>query len=85
MIVLLLVFAPAFTLALLLTITLVSGSPPISPLVKLPNPCATSSLFGGVTLLIGSNLSTASIPNSVSKEATIANVSPLIQTSALVI
>ena len=56
-----LVLPPAFTLAELLTITDVIGKPPKKPLIMFPVPCATNSLFVGVTLLIGSILSTASI------------------------
>ncbi len=42
-----LVLAPAATLAELLTITAVTGSPPIKPLTILARPCALSSWFSG--------------------------------------
>ena len=80
-----LVFPPALTFAELLTMTEVSGRPPISPEIILPKPCAFNSLLVGVTLFNGSNLSTASIPSNVSRDATIASVTADIHTWTLVI
>ena len=45
------VLPPALILAEVLTITAVSGRPPIMPEMKFPSPCAFSSRFVGVTLL----------------------------------
>ena len=45
------VFAPKVILAVLRTITYVTGSPPIKPESKLPKPCALSSMLVGVILL----------------------------------
>ena len=74
------VFAPAFTLADVLTITDVIGNPPISPEKIFPTPCAFNSRLVGVTLLYGSNASAASIFSSVSRLATIASVRPVVHT-----
>src|ERR1043165_6716364 len=74
MIVEVLVFACAFILAELLTITLVIGKPPIKPEAILPIPCANNSRLGEVALFSGSILSTASRHNKVSIEATAAMV-----------
>src|SRR5690242_13183684 len=73
-------FACAFTLAELLTITLVIGKPPIRPEAMLPIPCANNSRLGEVALFSGSSLSTASIHNSVSIDATAAIVKAIIYT-----
>ena len=73
--------APAEIFAEVLTTTDVSGKPPIIPDTILPIPCAFSSLLVGVTLFNGSSLSAASIPNKVSRLATMANVIPDIHTS----
>ena len=70
-------FAPACKLALLLTITLVIGNPPIKPDIVFPMPCANNSLLVLVTLLSGSKLSTASTLNKVSKLAIMAIIKPL--------
>ena len=47
------VFPPDCILADDLTITWVTGKPPINPDTILPAPCATSSLLVGVTLFEG--------------------------------
>ena len=78
-----LVLAPAETLAELLTTTEVSGSPPINPDTIFPMPCAFSSRLAGDTLFKGSSLSTASMPNKVSRLATMARVIAVIHTSGL--
>ena len=62
-------FAPEFTLALLRTITLVTGKPPINPATELPIPCANNSLLVLVILRSGSRLSIASILSNVSNDA----------------
>jgi hypothetical protein len=64
-----LVLPPASAFAALLTITAVMGSPPNRPLIILPVPCATSSLFCEIRLY-GSILSIASILSRVSSVAT---------------
>jgi hypothetical protein len=50
------------------------GNPPIRPEIRFPIPCAFNSKLVGVTLLLGSNLSAASVLNKVSKLAIIAIV-----------
>lgn len=75
----------AFAFAELLTITLVTGKPPIKPEVMLPTPCANNSLLVDVVRLSESNLSIASILSKVSTEATIAIVNAAIYTCGLVI
>ena len=67
-----LLLAPATILALLRTITAVTGKPPNKADAEFPIPCAINSLLVGVIRLKGSNLSEASMLNKVSKLATIA-------------
>ena len=74
---------PKLILSDLLTITCVTGNPPIKPDTILPKPCAFNSLLVGVTLLSGSNLSVASTLNKVSKLATMASTIAIFQTSKL--
>ena len=71
--------APELIFAELRTITEVTGKAPKKPQVILPIPWASNSLLVLDSFLSGSNLSTASIPNSVSKLATIAKVKTIIQ------
>src|SRR5690606_14101538 len=78
------VLAPALTLADERTITLVRGKPPTSPETILPTPWAFSYLLVGVILFCGSRLSTASIPSNVSRQATRASVTPVIQICLLI-
>ncbi len=72
--------APAFTLALLRTITLVTGRPPIKLAAALPTPCENNSLLVLVTRLSGSRLSIASMLSNVSSEAIRAINAPYIIT-----
>src|SRR6185295_12866023 len=78
-----LVFAPAFMLAVVLTITEVIGRPPNKPERKLPTPCAFNSTFALENLFIGSILSEASRQRSVSMLATVAIVAAVTQTAGL--
>ena len=79
------VLPPDCILAEDLTITCVTGRPPINPDTILPAPCATSSLLVGVTLFRGSNLSVASTHNNVSRLATRAIVKAVTQIAGFVI
>ena len=72
--------APAFTLAEVLTITAVTGSPPIKPEITLPNPCAFNSRLVGVILFCGSSLSPASVLSKLSRLAIMAMVTASIYT-----
>ena len=78
------VFAPAFTLAVVLTITDVIGKPPSNPARIFPTPCAFNSVFALENLFIGSILSPASRHNNVSILATAAIVAAVTQTAGLV-
>src|SRR6188508_751391 len=79
-----LVFAPAFTLAVVLTITDVIGNPPIRPAKIFPTPCAFNSAFALEYLFIGSILSPASRHNNVSILATAVMVAAVIHTAGFV-
>src|SRR5688572_29892038 len=79
-----LVLAPAFILAVVLTITEVIGSPPSKPAKIFPTPCAFNSTLALEYLFIGSILSAASRHNSVSILATAAMVAAVIQTPGFV-
>ena len=68
-------------LAELLTITWVTGKPPIKPDKILPTPWAHNSLLAGVTRFLGSRRSVASRHNKVSRLATRAIVAAVIHTS----
>ena len=73
-------FAPELTFALLRTMTLVTGKPPIKPASILPKPCDKSSRLVFVTFRSGSRLSTASMLKSVSKDAIMAIIKPVTMT-----
>src|SRR4051794_41147236 len=70
------VFAPALMLTELRTITVVIGSPPISPETRFPIPWDHSSRLGFEVRRCGSSLSVASRFNNVSSDATAAIVTP---------
>ena len=74
-----LVFPPDCIFAELLTITCVTGSPPIIPEMIFPAPWANNSRLVGVTLFSGSSLSVASTQSNVSKLATKAIVNAVTQ------
>src|SRR6186713_644368 len=78
------VFAPAFTLAVVLTITDVIGMPPINPAKMFPIPCAFNSVLELENLFIGSILSPASKHNNVSTLATAAIVAAVTHTAGFV-
>ena len=78
-----LVLAPAATFAELLTITAVTGNPPMSPQTTLANPCAFSSRLNGLVRLNGSSLSTASMLRRLSRLATMAIVKAIVHVSFL--
>src|SRR5688500_6743836 len=77
-------FAPAATLADVLTITDVIGKPPTRPDNILPIPCAFNSVLALEYLFRGSILSPASRHSNVSILATTAIVAPIIQMSGFV-
>ena len=79
------VLPPKEIFAELLTITCVTGKPPINPEKIFPNPCAFNSLLVGVTPLSGSILSVASTLNNVSRLATMASITAIFHTSGLYI
>lgn len=78
-----LVWAPAFILTELRTITAEIGSPPIKPLIILPSPCASNSRSAGATLRKGSSLSAASRLKRDSMLAIKARVTPVKRISDL--